>query len=119
MQIVLRDDFASLEGKVSIGASDSAFVIAIPEVASQKAQHMLITTDDARAIANVALNPQGVVTFHQLAPGSYKVLAVDRLDGFEYANPEVLQKYSSKIRDITLAPNQKGSVDLALMRFGD
>jgi hypothetical protein len=54
----------------------------------------------------------------QLPPGNYKVLAVDTPE-FEYANPDVLQKYLSKAREISLAPNQRAKVELELVHIGD
>jgi hypothetical protein len=111
IQVVLRDDFASVEGKVSYDAqADSGFVLAIPEEAAHRTQQM--TT-------NKASGEYSFYSFHQLAPGSYKLCVLDRIDGFEYANPEVLRRYSSKMRDITLYPNQKASVDLELVRLGE
>jgi hypothetical protein len=108
IQIVLRDDFASLEGKVSYNAqADSAYVLAIPEEAPQRARHLFTK------------NAGGAYMFQQLAPGSYKLLALDRIGGFEYANSEVLRKYSSKMRDVTLYPNQKASVDLEFVQLGE
>ena len=111
IEVVLRDDFASLEGKVSSEAqADSADVLAIPEEAPQRAQRQVTSQP-------VTIQPGGVYTFHQLAPGAYKVLALDRIDGFEYANPEILRKYSAKMRDVILYPNQKATLDLELARL--
>jgi hypothetical protein len=42
-----------------------------------------------------------------LAPGGYSLLAVSRLDGIEYMNPEVLSKYLSKAEHINLDSNQQ------------
>jgi hypothetical protein len=55
----------------------------------------------------------------QLAPGTYRVLAVDRADDFEYGNPEVLQKYLGKAREISLGPNQQGKIELELVHVGE
>jgi hypothetical protein len=59
--------------------------------------------------------------FHiaQLAPGEYKILAVDNPDELEYANPEAVRRYLSKARDVSLAPNQKAKVELEVIRIGD
>jgi carboxypeptidase family protein len=108
IQVVLRDDFASLDGKVSSDAqADSAVVIVVPEDAPRQSRQVVVNTSRD--------------SFHlsQLAPGVYKVLAVDRLDNFEYRNPDVLRKYLSKARDIALLPDQTASVDLALVRLGE
>jgi carboxypeptidase family protein len=110
IQVVLRDDFATLDGKISDDghpASGSVEVIAIPEGTPRQSQPV------------VTNNPQGQFNLGQLPPGTYKILAVDHQGEFEYANPEILNKYLSKARDITLLPNQTASVDLELVRLGD
>lgn len=104
IQIVLRDDFASLVGKVSYDARvESAIVLAIPE------------DNPAGALQKVVSQPGGVFDVRSLAPGAYKVLAVDRADNFAYAEPGVLQKYLSKAHDVTLAPDQTANVELELV----
>jgi hypothetical protein len=54
----------------------------------------------------------------QLPPGNYKVLAVDSPE-FEYGNPEVLQKYLSRAREVHLSPNQNAELKLELVHIGD
>jgi Carboxypeptidase regulatory-like domain len=54
-----------------------------------------------------------------LAPGNYTVLAFDRLDGVEYANPEVIQKYLPQAVRVTIQPNGKTSVNLDVIRLGE
>jgi hypothetical protein len=60
-------------------------------------------------------------SFHipDIAPGEYKILAVEGTDEIEYDNPEVMSKYLSKSRDVSLVPNQKAKVDLAVVHIGD
>jgi hypothetical protein len=55
----------------------------------------------------------------QLAPGEYKILAVEGTNDIEYDDPDVLSKYLSKARDVSLVPNQKAKVDLAVVHIGD
>jgi hypothetical protein len=110
IQVIMRDDFATLDGKISDDGhpvSGSLEVIAIPEGAPRQSRP--VVTND----------PQGAFGLGQLPPGPYKILAVDRPGELEYANPQVLNKYLSKARDITLLPNQTASVDLELVRLGD
>jgi Carboxypeptidase regulatory-like domain len=115
--IVLRDDFASLEGSVALGAENaSAMVIAIPEGGQQQIRNVDIVRPSA---SFDALRSGAVFEMPQLAPGTYKVLAVDRADDFEYGNPEVLQKYASKGREISLLPNQQAKIELELVHIGD
>jgi hypothetical protein len=108
IQVVLRDDFASLAGKVSYNAQvESAIVLVISEDAPRRSQQVVVS------------QPGGAFHLQRLAPGPYKVLAVDRLENFAYADPEVLRKYLSQARDITLLPDQKANVELELTRVGE
>jgi len=104
IQVVLRDDFASLVGKVSYDAGvESAIVLVIPE------------DNPAGALQKVVSQPGGVFDLRLLAPGAYKVLAVNQVDNFPYAEPGVLEKYLSKAHDVTLAPDQTANVELELL----
>jgi hypothetical protein len=117
IEIVLRDDFASLEGTVSLGAENaSAMVIAIPEGGQQQIHNV----DIVRPSASFDASRSGAVfEMPQLPPGTYKVLAVDRADDLEYGNPEVLQRYASKGREVSLLPNQQAKIELELVHIGD
>ena len=112
IEVVLRDDFATLEGSIF---ADSATVLVIPEGAQRQVRMIGVM----RSALTMDLNrPAAVFAMPQLPPGNYKVLAVDTPE-FEYANPDVLQKYLSKAREISLAPNQRARVELELVHIGD
>jgi len=117
IEIVLRDDFARLEGSVTLGEeNDSATVIAIPE----GGQPQMFGVGRWRPSPGVdTSHPGAVFEMSQLAPGTYKILAVDRADDFEYGNPEVLQKYISKAREIFLVANQRAKIELELVHIGE
>jgi hypothetical protein len=117
IEIVLRDDFASLEGSVTANAgNDSATVIAIPE----GGQPQMRGVDLSRPSPSIdPSHAAAVFEMGQLAPGNYKILAVDRADDFEYGNPEVLRKYLSKAREISLVANQQAKIELELVHIGE
>jgi len=117
IEIVLRDDFASLEGSVTLGEeNDSATVIAIPE----GGQPQMFGVGRSRPSPGMdASHADAVFEMSQLAPGTYKILAVDRADDFEYGNPEVLQKYASKAREISLVANQQAKIELEVVHIGE
>ena len=117
IEIVLRDDFASLEGSVMLGEeNDSATVIAIPE----GGQPQMFGVGRSRPSPGTdASHADAVFEMSQLAPGTYKILAVDRADDFEYGNPEVLQKYASKAREISLVANQQAKIELEVVHIGE
>jgi len=117
IEIVLRDDFASLEGSVRLGAeNDSATVIAIPEGGQPQMRGVYVSRPWPN---NDASQAAAMFEMGQLAPGNYKILAVDRADDFEYGNPEVLQKYLSKAREISLVANQQAKIELELVHVGE
>jgi hypothetical protein len=112
IEIVLRDDFATLEGSLTFSAeSDSASIIMIsPNSVAEAPQRRNIVGVTSKAPS---------FQIPQLAPGEYKLLAVDNPDELEYANPEVVRKYLSKARDVSLVPNQKAKVELEVIHIGD
>jgi hypothetical protein len=107
IEIILRDDVASLSGSVSFNnQSVSAVVLAISEHPSVPPR--IQSTD-----------PSGGFQLPFLPPGAYKIIAVDHPDRIEYANPDVLSKYLSKARDVTLSPDQSAKLDLELTKVGE
>jgi len=107
IEIVMRDDVASLSGNVSSDNQPlSATVMAIPERSS--AQPIMQPADS-----------NGSFQFAFLAPGAYKILAVDHPEQLEYSNPDVLRKYLSKARDTTLSADQAARIDLELVKVGE
>jgi hypothetical protein len=102
IEIVLRDDFGSLEGKISHDSKvKPATVVAISE------EFPLQTRT-----ATVRETMDGYSFSTQLAPGVYKVLVVDRIDNFAYREPEVVQAYSSKMKEVRIEANGKANVDV-------
>lgn len=107
IEIVLRDDVASLTGTVSVdGQRVAASVLAIP-------------VSNPGRIQFTGAGPDGQFQFPNLAPGSYRLLATDQVQGWEYNNPEVLRKYLSGAREVSVGPDQSGKVDLELVRVGE
>jgi Carboxypeptidase regulatory-like domain len=104
IEITLRNDGASASGNVRGRgvAPASGMVLLVP----------------SRAPRLVKVTPimNGSFTIDDLAPGSYRVIALDRSDDLEYTNPEALQVYLTKARDVTLGPKQKSRLDLELLQ---
>ncbi|MCU1310096.1 MAG: hypothetical protein JWO20_1221 [Candidatus Angelobacter sp.] len=110
IEIVLRDDFATLTATVQ-GWGDEAdkftqFVI-VPERAPFTAR---LTASSGRS---------GEAGLGMYAPGDYRVYAFDRVDGLEYMNPEVLHAYDGYAARVSLLPDQKTSVSVQLIRRND
>jgi hypothetical protein len=58
----------------------------------------------------------GAFTLRDLAPGSYRALAIDRADDLEYTNPDALRDYLTKAQEVTLGPKQESRMDLELVQ---
>jgi hypothetical protein len=107
IDIVLRDDFALLSGAVRAdGRNAPSLILLIPETSGTEPRFQ-------------PTNPDGSFNIEYLAPGNYKILAIDSADNFEYTKPDALQKYLVYARDVTLGPHQSAKIDLDVVRPGD
>lgn len=110
IEIVLRDDFATLTATVQGWGDEpdkfTQFVI-VPERAPFSAR---LTSSSGRS---------GEAGLGMYAPGDYRVYAFDRVDGLEYMNPEVLRAYDGYAARVSLLPDQKSSVNVQLIRRND
>ncbi len=105
MEIVLRDDSASLSGMVK--SSD----------ANQPAATVVVVAQPAgKATPRVVRGVGNEFSVSGLAPGEYLVFAFDSIDGMEYGNPDAFAPYASQAAHITLTGNQRGQVSLDLIQ---
>lgn len=104
LEILLRDDGASLEGSVSLNRQRVAGSV------------LVIPVSRTGPVMLTFCGPDGRFRVENLAPGSYRVLALDHADNFEYTNPEALRKYSSGEQEVSLGPNQSSKIELQLLR---
>jgi hypothetical protein len=105
IEVLLRDDGASLNGSVQFpDGTQTAQVLMIPEGASSDAPLPLFVDRTG--------------TFHaqELAPGTYDILAFDRLDGIEYGNREALSAYLGQATHVTLSADQQAKVTVGVIR---
>ena len=104
VEVQLRDDAATLDGRVKLDPGVSAAaVIAIPEQTLRAATAFVVS---------------GVFQFRPLAPGRYRLVAVDRVDDFAYAEQDVIGKYLAHAKEVTLRPNERTTVELEFVRVG-
>jgi len=106
INIVLRDDPATLNGTVDLGDS-------------QLPAQVFLLTDKRRQPLPLFVGPDGTFGMAGLAPGSYRVFAVAASSNFDPQDPAFLQKISSKIQEVTLAPKQSASINLELATVED
>ncbi len=103
IEVVLRNDPATISGTVSAdGPFQNATILLFPDGATH------------RAITFPASNGGGF-KMPGLAPGDYTAVAVDRTEGLEYANPDVMRPYLTQAVHITLQANQETKVNLSLV----
>ena len=76
---------------------------------------VLLVSSRAPRLVKVARIVNGTFTIRDLAPGSYRAIAIDQADDLEYANPEALRDYLTKAQDVTLSPKQESRMDLELL----
>jgi hypothetical protein len=102
IEVQLRNDGASLSVSVaSNGAAASGWILLVSSQRPREAK-----------VSFVEANHQGIL--ENLAPGDYAVIALDRIDGLEYTNPDVLSESMARSVHVTLEPEQQRSLKLEL-----
>jgi carboxypeptidase family protein len=103
VEVRIRDDAATLDGKVKLDPDVRAgAVIAIPEETPKRARNAIIL--------------DGQFQFPPLAPGRYELFAVDHLDDFAYSEQDVIGKYLAHAKEVTLRPNERTTVELEFVK---
>jgi hypothetical protein len=104
LEIILRDDSAGLRGTIDADGKPSGGTVLL------FSDHMSLEHVQTASAQNGT-----EFLFSGLAPGDYKVLAFDSVEGLEFKNPEVLGPYLSKAVSVTLQPNDVARVNLERM----
>jgi len=108
IEIVLHDDGATLSGKVDVGQSVRPTAVVLAPDHGSTTQTKSGNVSDG-----------GDFALQGLAPGNYNVLAFDLMDGLEYANPEVLNRFLSRATHVTLLPNEERKITVELTKAGN
>jgi uncharacterized protein (DUF2141 family) len=107
LEVVLRDDGAGLRGMIRVDGQPAGGDV------------LLFSDQTSPAHAQIAVAQNGAeFLFTGIAPGEYKVLAFDSLDGLEFRNPEVLSPYLSKALAVMLPPNEITSIKVERISRG-
>ncbi len=101
MEIILRDDGAGLRGTINTDGKPSGGTVLL------FSEHMSLEHAQTASAQNGS-----EFLFSGLAPGDYKVIAFDSVEGLEFRNPEALGSYLSKAVSVTLQPNEVARVNL-------
>lgn len=109
IEVVLRDDSASLQIKIMRAERDlMCAVLVVPEAAPGQIKVLNVSGDSESFV-------MGFV--NGLAPGDYKVFAFDSLDTIEFRNPEVLKQYSAKAARVSLTAGMPSDVSAELIHI--
>jgi hypothetical protein len=107
IEVVLRDDGCAIHGTIRVdGQPAGGAVLLISDQASLTHVQTSVTSGGAEFF------------FAGIAPGSYKLLAFDTLEGLEFRNPEVLGAYLSKAVAVSVQANEVVSVNLEQVSAG-
>ncbi len=108
IEVVVRDDGATLGGKVRNASPDLVTsLLIVPQSAPTQPARLMQVFGSAQWQSTA------------LAPGDYKVFAFDSLGEIEYSNPESLDRYASKAATVSLSANGKANVVVDLIRAGE
>ncbi len=104
IEIVLRDDFATVSGTVSLdGQPAKGTVLLIPDV-------------NHRGAVAFLTDPDGRFQRGDLPPGDYNAIAFDRVDGLDYTNIEAMRTYFPWEQPMHVSPNGQSTVQLELQK---
>jgi hypothetical protein len=107
IEIVVRDDFATVSGVVSLGGQPAqGTVLLMPEA-------------NPRGAMPFPTNQDGRFQKEDLPPGDYKAIALDRVDGLEYTNTEAMRAYSAWEQPLHISPNGQATLQLELQKRGN
>ncbi len=105
IEIVLRDDVASLQGKVVRGGDPAVGRV------------FLIPTRAPRTASSEPVDSDGNFLFTDLAPGAYLVVALEDEEDADLDNPDTLRKIQSKGEQLDFEPRGRANVTLELKRL--
>jgi carboxypeptidase family protein len=103
IEVVLRDDGATVKLHVHSDAPGPAYILLLPQSAPLRPPRMF------------DVDASGEREYGGLAPGEYAILAFDSMEGVEYRNPDFLARYLSRAAQVTLAANTTTSVSVELI----
>ena len=109
IDLVLRDDGATLSGKVAAAGQSRkpTIIVLLPEHSS------------GGRVRTAFAGADGDFTVQNLAPGEYSVFAFDHSDELEYANPDVLEQYIASAVHVSLQPNEEHTANLDVIHVGN
>ena len=117
MEVTLRDDGADVEGTVDANNPDGVSGGGSNPRPGVLSVYFLPSADSSGRFQMLWVSPSGHFEGHQIAPGTYRVVALDHQDpGLQFASEEALARYASQTQIVQIAAGQKTSLHLSLIR---
>jgi hypothetical protein len=107
IDVVVREGAATLSGSVVSGDQPTSAVVVV------------FPPDDRRTPQVSYARADGEFQLSNLAPGTYRVIALSNLTGLDLQDLDGLRSLSPKAREITLASSQTSSLRLELTTVGE
>jgi hypothetical protein len=107
LEIIVRDDGTMLMGSLRAdGEPVRGNVLLIPEQGSLTQAKLTMAA------------PTGEFGFISVAPGDYKLLGFDSIDGLEFRNPDVLAPYLSRAVRVSIPPHDQTTATVERISIG-
>lgn len=103
--VVLSDNGGNIQGSVRLRDAQDFATVLLYSVSAPMVEPRLSYASD-----------RGEFSFFNLAPGDYALLALDRVDDLEYANPDAMSSYLSRATRVTVTGGSTATVSLDVMR---
>ena len=108
LEIVVRDDGTTLMGSLHAdGEPVRGTVLLIPDQTSLGQAKLTMAA------------PTGEFGFISVAPGDYRLLGFDSVDGIEFRNPDVLAPYLARAVRVTVQPHEQATATVERIRAGN
>ncbi len=117
IEITMRDDTAEIDGTVEGITPPAPGPARVPGPGQARAHvYCIPVADSSGRFTEIWVRPDGSFVSQGLAPGTYRVLAFDQVQGeIEYRNPEAMRAYDSKGQVVRVVGGQKERVQLQLI----
>jgi hypothetical protein len=120
LEITVRDDGAELEGTVDSPKASVAASIPQGRFGGPQAIVYVLPTDGMDSRTKVTgLNPDGSFTISQIAPGTYRVFAIDNSQQMQSESEEWLKQHELKVQVLRVVAEQKEHLRLSLITAGE
>jgi len=117
IEVVLRNDFGTINGQITLQAGDASGTAPSSQVGEvpQFIVYAIPLFQSAARVTPSAWVTEGQFMLASLAPGSYRVIACDSEQEIDFHTPEGLAPWEGKGRVVTVSPGAAVSVQLDVL----